>query len=163
MPKLLALDLSTNVGAAWFGERGTVPEFDTVKLEGELNLKLGQFQVWLEDQYAVDPFAALAWERPLLMPTDTVDLLELLYALVGTCRAFIGKQWQVHRITIPWREVDVPTVKRALTGKSKATKDEMLYAARRVMNWNVHSHHEADAAAVGVCAFSSLWPKARPQ
>lgn len=159
MVKLLSLDLATNVGACWLGERGTVPEFDTIKLEGDTNLKTGQFQVWLDDQYAVDPFAALAWERPLIMPTDTVDLLELLYGLVGVCRAFIGRQWILNKVAIPWREVDVPTVKRALTGKAKANKDEMLYAARRVMNWNVHSHHEADAAGVGVVAFSSIWPK----
>lgn len=161
MAKMLALDLSSNVGAAWFGERGDVPEFDTVKLEGELNMKTGQFQVWLEDQYAVDPFQALAWERPLITPTDTVDLLELLYGLVGVCRAFVGKRWIVDKVAIPWREVDVPTVKLALTGKAKATKDEMEYAARRVMNWNVHSHHEADAGGVGVIAYEQIYPKAR--
>lgn len=160
MGKLLALDLSTNVGAAWFGERGQAPEFDTVKLEGELNLKLGQFQVWLEEQYAGDPFDALAWERPLLTPTDTVDLLELLYGLVGSCRSFIGRQWILNKIVIPWREIDVPTAKLALTGKAKATKDEMLYAARRTLNWEVHNHHESDAGAVGVVAYESLFPKA---
>lgn len=160
MAKLLALDLSSSVGAAWFGERGAAPEFDTLKLEGELNLKLGQFRVWLEDQYTVDPFQALAWERPLLMPTDTVDLLELLISLSGECRSFIGAQWHRNRVAIPSRTIDVPTVKRALTGNAKATKDEMLYAARRVMNWNCHTHHEADAGGVGVVAFSSLWPKA---
>lgn len=161
MIRLLALDLSSVVGAAWFAGRAA-PEFDTIKLEGELNLKLGQFQVWLEDQYAVEPFAALAWERPLLMPTDTVDLLELLYPLVGACRSFVGKKWIVDKVAMPWREVDVPTVKRALTGNAKATKDEMLYAARRVHGWNVNSHHEADAAGVGVIAYEQIYPKARP-
>ncbi len=161
MIKLLSLDLSSNVGAAWFGERGTAPEFDTIKLEGDLNLKLGQFRVWLDDQYAVDPFEALAWERPLLMPTDTVDLLELLYGLTGECRGFIGQQWILHKNAVPWREVDVPTVKRALTGKAKATKDEMLYAARRVHGWNVHNHHEADSAGVGVIAYEQIYPKVK--
>lgn len=160
MAKLLALDLSTHVGAAWFGERGVRPDFDSVKLEGsDLCFKLGQFQVWLEDQFAVDRFEALAWERPLITPTDTVDLLELLYGLVGTCRAFVGKQWLVHHNHIPWREVDVPTAKLALTGKAKATKDEMLYAARRTLNWPAQNHHEADAGAVGVVAYEMLWPK----
>lgn len=163
MVKLLALDLSSNVGAAWFGERGAAPEFDTIKLEGELNLKLGQFRVWLEDQYAVDPFEALAWERPLLMPTDDIELLELLIGLSSDCHSFVGKKWIVDKIAIPWRQVAVPTVKLALTGKAKATKEEMLYAARRVCNWSVHSHHEADAGGVGVVAYEQLWPKPRPQ
>ena len=156
MTKLLALDLSTSVGCGWFGERGSRPRFDTLRLEGaDLSRKLGQFLVWLEDQFAVDPFEALAWERPILTPKDTVDLLELLYGLAGVCYAFVGK----HKL--PWREVAVPTAKLALTGKSKADKDEMLYAARRTLNLEVHNHHEADAAAVGGVAYEQLWPKAR--
>lgn len=155
MSRLLALDLSTNVGAAWM-ERGKRPRFATLTLTGpDLAWKLGRFLTWLDEQFAVYRFDALSWERPLLTPKDTVDLLELLYGLAGISYAFAGK----HRL--PWREVDVPTAKLALTGKSKATKEEMLYAARRTLNWEVTTHHEADAGAVGVVAYEQLWPKAR--
>lgn len=153
--RLLALDLSSAVGFARFSGRAR-PRFGTLVLEGpDLAWKIGRFGDWLDDQHTVDPFDALAWERPLIVPTDTVDLLELLYGLVGVCYAFAGSD----RHRMPWREVDVPTAKKALTGKAKATKDDMLYAARRTFNWEVHSHHEADAGAVGGVAYEQLWPK----
>ena len=160
MTKLLALDLSTNVGWAAFAERGERPRFGTVELEGgDLSYKLGQFDVWLEDRFAVDPFEALAWERPLITPTDTIPLLELLYGLVGICYAFVGRRRLLDKNFMPWREVDVPTAKLALTGNAKADKDAMLYAARRQFNWEVRTHHEADAGAVGGVAYEQIWPK----
>lgn len=160
MYRLLSLDLSGNVGHARL-ERGVVPRFDTLVLEGpDLTFKCGQLLRFLYDEYEREPFDALAWERPLITPTDTVDLLELLYGLVGVCYAFIGMMRE-KGITIAWHEVDVPTAKKALTGKAKATKDEMLFAARRTAGWDVRTHHEADAGAVGVVADAAIWPKAR--
>ena len=160
MYRLLALDISSTVGVARL-QRGTRARFSTLVLEGpDLTFKCGQLLDWLDDTYATEPFDALAWERPLLTPTDTVDLLELLYGAVGVCYAFIGSL-RARGTTIAWHEVDVPTAKKALTGKAKATKDEMLYAARRTANWEVHNHHEADAGAVGVVADAVIWPKAR--
>ncbi|CAB4167603.1 hypothetical protein UFOVP860_32 [uncultured Caudovirales phage] len=160
MAKLLSLDLSTAVGWAKFAERGERPRFGTLLLVGgDLPQKLGQFDVWLEDQYAVDPFEALAWERPLITPTDTVPLLELLYGLVGICHAFVGRRRILDKIFMPWREIDVPTAKLALTGNAKADKDAMLFAARRQLNWEVSTHHEADAGAVGGVAYEQIWPK----
>lgn len=155
--RLMALDLSSSVGHARL-KRGTRPRFGTLVLEGpDLSFKLGQLLVWLEGQYAVEPFDALAWERPLLTKTDTVDLLELLYGCAGICYAFIGLMRE-RGVTLAWCEVSVEDAKRALTGKPRAGKDEMLYAARRTVNWQVHSHHEADAGAVGVVADARLWP-----
>lgn len=149
------LDLSTNVGHALV-TRGQRPRFGTLVLEGpDLSWKLGQFRLWLDDWYAVHRFDALGWERPLLMPTDTVDLLELLYGLVGVTRSLAG----VHRL--PNIEVSVTDAKMALTGNGRATKEDMLHAARRGMGWRVDTHHEADAGAGGVVAYERLWPKAR--
>ena len=51
--------------------------------------------------------------------------------------------------------------KMALTGNGKATKEEMVTAARRTMGWRVDTHHEADACAGGAVAYERLWPKAR--
>lgn len=155
MPMLASLDLSTTVGAARliYGQR---PRFTSITLGGpDLSFKLGQFAKWLDEWHQVEPFDALAWERPILTPTDTVDLLELLYGLSGLCYAFVGRR------RMPWREVTVVDAKKALTGKAKATKDDMLFAARRTMNWPVSNHHEADAGAVGVVAYTRIWPQAR--
>lgn len=153
MHRLKALDLSTNVGHARLTTDGGRPRLGTLVLEGpDLSYKLGQFSGWLDDQHAVDPFDALAWERPLLLPTDTVDLLELLYGLAGICYGFVGRR------RMPWCEVTVQEAKAALTGNAKATKDQMLHAARRTLNWRAHTHHEADAGAVGVVAIGRIWP-----
>lgn len=153
-PRLLALDLATNVGHAHL-VRGSVPRFGTLRLAGDVATKLGQFGNWLDDQYMVDRFDALAWERPLITPKDTVDLLELLYGLVGICYRFVG-----HRShPMPHREIDVPTVKATLTGNSRAKKPEVIAAAMKTMNWKVATDHEADAGGVGICAYEQLWPK----
>lgn len=152
--KLLALDLSSNVGHAVM-ERGRVPIFGTLRLRGDRAQQLGQFLGWIEDMQQVHRFDAIAWERPLLKPTDKVDILELLYGLVGVAYAIAGKH------SLPWREVDVAQVKITLTGRKNATKPEMVAAAMTDLNWKVATDHEADAGAVGLWAYEDIWPKAR--
>lgn len=153
MSKLLALDLSTNVGWALFGERGTVPSFGTLRLSGDLNGKLGRFDVWLETGGADMKPDAIAWERPLIVRTDTVDKLELLYGLVGIAHA------AAYRMKLPHTEVTVQEAKLALTGKGLAKKHEMVAAAMNDMNWKVATEHEADAGAVGLVAYDRIWPR----
>ena len=155
MSKLLALDLSLNVGHAIL-VRGAAPLFGTLHLEEagpDRAARLGMFLTWLDDVHAVHRFDAVAWERPIITPKDKVDKLEILYGLVGIAYAWAGQ----HRL--PWREITIQEVKHALTGSSKADKEQMLYHARRTMNWRVTTDHEADAGAVGLVAYSRLWPK----
>lgn len=156
MPKLLALDLSSNVGHAIM-ERGRAPMFGTLRLRGDRAQQLGEFLGWADDMQTVHTFDGIAWERPLLKPTDKVDVLELLYGLVGVAYAIAGRH------NLPWREVDVKQVKITLTGRANATKEEMVAAAMGGMNWKVATDHEADAGAVGIYAYEQLFPKARPQ
>lgn len=154
MPKLLALDLSSNVGHAVM-ERGRPPMFGTLRLRGDRARQLGLFLEWLEEMRGVHRYDGIAWERPLLAPTDKVDTLELLYGLVGVAYAVAGKY------ELPWRECDVKQVKITLTGRANAKKEEMVAAAMTDWNWKVATDHEADAGAVGVWAFEQLWPKQR--
>ncbi len=171
MTRLKTLDLSTNVGHGYFAGRGIVPTFGTLKLEGpDLTFKCGQLLGFLYDEYDRQPFDGLAWERPLLVPTDTVDKLELLYGLVGICYAFIGDV-RSRGIHLKWCEVTVDDAKLELCGtltkvvdgkRRKMDKDDMLYHARRTMGWRVTDHHQSDAGAVGLCAYSRLWPKRAP-
>lgn len=168
MSRLLSLDLSTNVGHARL-QRGRVPVFGTLLLEGpDLTFKLGQFLCFLYDEYDREPFDGIAWERPLLVPTDTVDKLELLYGLVGVVYAFIGDMRASGVVNLAWTEVTVDDAKLELCGaltkvvgnkRRKMDKDDMLYHARRTMNWRVVTHHEADAGAVGLVGYERLWPK----
>ena len=168
MSKLLALDLSGTVGAARL-ERGHVPTFQTLKLEGpDLTFKIGRFQAWLFDEYDRDPFDGMAWEGSIKTDTDTVALLELLMGLAGACYAFVGLMREREGIHLAWCKVSVDDAKAELCGaatkvvdgkRKKMDKDDMLYHARRTMNWPVTTHHEADAGAVGLVAYSRLWPK----
>ena len=169
MSKLLALDIATNVGSARL-VRGQVPTFETLKLDGpDLTFKCGKLQAWLFAEYEREPFDGIAWERPILTPKDTVDLLELLYGLVGIVYGFIGSLRQ-DGIHLVWCEVSIDDVKRAVCGgptkvdpatgnRRKIDKDDMLAAARRGMGWRVVTHHEADAGGVGLVAYERLWPK----
>lgn len=152
MPKLLALDLSSNVGHA-IVERGRAPMFGTLRLRGDRAQQCGTFLVWLEDMHAVHAFDGIAWERPLLLRTDNIDLLELLIGLVGIAYGIAGKHH------LPYREVDVQQVKITLTGKKNASKDEMIAAAMTDLNWKVADDHQADAGSVGIHAYESMWPK----
>lgn len=154
MSKLLAMDLSGDVGHAVM-VRGRPPLLGTLRLVGDRAKQHGKFLEWIEDMHTVHCFDAVAWERPIITPHDKVDKLELLYGLVGVSYAFAGK----HRL--PWQEVGIAEAKFALTGKSKADKNEMLAAAMNSLNWKVATHHEADAGAVGLVAYERLWPKAR--
>jgi len=170
MSRLLSLDLATNVGAARFRGRGQVPTFDTIRLEGpDLTYKIGQFQAWLYSEYEREPFDGLAWEKPLLANTDTIDLLDLLLGLPAICKGFVGcmRQDGIHLL---WTEVSTDDVKRALchdlfvfdekkNKRRKVDKIDMLHAARITMGWRVRTDHEADAGGVGMTAFDRFWPR----
>jgi len=154
MSELLALDLSGNVGWARIVGRGKKPTFGSFPLEGpDLAWRLGQFSDWLDELYFVAPWQAMAFERPILTPTDTPTKLELLYGLVGIVLAFAGSKH--HRM--PWREVTVQEVKKQMTGRSNAQKPEVVSAARKV-GWWVANDHEADACGVAVFAYRRLFP-----
>jgi hypothetical protein len=152
-PLLLALDLSSNVGWAMF-RSGRPPRFGTLEYGGQGKARIiGKFGDWLSDMHSVEPWQGLAWERPLLTPKDTVDKLEILYGLVGVAYAFAGSR----RHPMPHLEVDVPTVKKRLTGKARAEKPEVIEACWK-LGWKVGTDHEADACGVGLCAYRRMWP-----
>lgn len=151
--KLLALDLSTNVGWAIM-VRGSPPVLGTLNLgEGSLADRMGRYLLWLDRMHDDHKFDAIAWERPILLRTDTVDKLEILFGLVGVTAGVAG---MYH---LPNREVTVQEVKQTLTGNPFATKEEMLRAAMMDLKWRCVTHHEADAGAVGIFAMNSLNPK----
>lgn len=170
MSRLLALDLSTNVG--WTRMvRGQVPTFGTLKLTGpDLTFKCGQLLAWLFEEYDREPFDAIAWEGSIKTPTDTVDLLELLIGLAGVCYAFVGMMRQREGITLKWCKVSIDDAKAALCGaptkidprtnkRRKVDKADMMHAARTTMGWRVITDHEADAGGVGLVAYTRLYPK----
>ena len=151
-PLLLALDLSSHVGWGLL-RRHETPRFGTHHLKGDVPTKLGLYAEWLDKMLDEHQPAGIAVERPILMPSDTVALLELLYGLVGIS---YGARWKRKLLC---REIPIHDAKRALTGNGRATKEEMIHAAMGTMRWPVEDDHQADALAVGLCAYDSLWPR----
>ncbi len=163
MPKLLALDLSSNVGWALL-ERGVHPRFGTERLPPGLGDQQGarfsRLLAWLDDMHATHHVDAVAYERPIL-PRKSGDLattMETLTLLWGLCTIVQLFAWDNHMRCIA---CPVEQAKITLTGSKHAKKDDMVHAAMSTMNWKVANDHEADAGAVGLWAYEQLWPKAR--
>lgn len=131
-------------------ERRKTPTFGTLKLTGDITDRLGAFMGWILDARRLFEFDAIAWERPLLMRTDTVDKLQILYGTVGIARGYAG----LHKI--PALEVTVQAVKSTVAASPYATKDEMIAAALNDFNWPVLDDHQADAGGVAVWALNQL-------
>jgi Holliday junction resolvasome RuvABC endonuclease subunit len=161
MPRLLALDLSTNTGWALL-ERGEPPRFGTVKLPPAIgDDQGGRFKhliEWLDGMQSLTGFDSLAYERPIL-PRKSGDLattMETLTLLWGLCTIV---QLYAHQNGLPCKPCPVEQAKITLTGSKHAKKEDMVRAAMGTMNWKVSNDHEADAGAVGLWAFEQLWPK----
>lgn len=158
--RLLALDLSTNVGHALM-ERGRPPVLGTWPLPkvplGDNARRYAALWQWLHDMRALHQFDGIAWERPVVPvrrdgTTDALDELELLISLAGICRLFAGIHGLAHT-HISWQDVKI-----ALTGSKHAKKPDMIAAAMKI-GWKPATDHEADAGAVGICAMAILNPK----
>lgn len=154
MPRLLALDLSSNCGFAVF-EPGGPPRFGTVSFEGQgLPRILGGFSDWLDDFYTVDRFDALAWEAPFLKPGDKVDKMKILIGLVAIAFAFAGSS----KHPMPYLEVGPKEVKKRMTGRQDADKADVIKACWD-LGWKVRNDHEADSCGVGLFAFRQIFPR----
>lgn len=163
MPRLLATDLSSNVGWALL-ERGSPPTFGTERLPpafgDDQGRRFARLDEWLSDMLALHGFDALAYERPILPRKSgdlatTMDTLTLLWGLCTVVQLF------AHRAGMRCIACPVEQAKITLTGSKHAKKGDMVRAAMSDMNWKVADDHQADAGAVGVWAFEQLWPKAK--
>lgn len=161
MSKLLALDLSSNIGWAVFAPGGP-PRFGTLplaKTPDEVGTQhiariCGQFGNWLDDFYGIEHWDALAWEEPFLKPGDKVGKIKILIGLVGIAFAFVGSP----RHPMPYTEVTPKELKKRMTGRQDAEKVDVIKACWSV-GWRVKNDHEGDACGVGLVAHSRLWPK----
>lgn len=165
MSKLLALDLAVEAtGWALFDGQGP-PLFGTVRLNKHRDFAyaMAEFQQFLEEKFHFYCWDAMAWEKPILMPTDTPDKIAGAYGLAGVSAAFAGRR------KMRWETVTVYEVKEAvcgalwkdngLDGKRKMVdKADMIRCAREIWDWNVQTHHEADAGGVGLIAYEAIWP-----
>lgn len=161
MSKLLALDLSSNIGWAMFSPGGP-PRFGTLpfgRTDGEesgahIARLSGKFGDWLNDLYSVDPWQAMAWEAPFLKPGDKVGKIKILIGLVGIAFSFVGSE----RHPMPHIEVEPKAIKKRMTGRQDAEKTDVIAACWK-LGWKVRNDHEADACGAGLIAYREIWPK----
>ena len=159
MSKLLALDLSSNIGWAMFdptAEQDKRVRFGTLSYAGQGPTRIcGQFGDWLDDMFSVDRWDGMAWEGSWLnyKGGDTVHKLEILIGLVGVCYRFVGSR---HHL-MPHLKVDSQEVKKRMTGRRDADKADVIKACWET-GWKVKTDHEADACGVGLVAYRRIWP-----
>ena len=146
--KLLALDLGTNMGFAIFKDGKFIS--GTRKL-GTYKEKFGarfhEFRTWLLNIIAKHNIEAVYFER--VFRHKGVEAAHcyggFLYMLASVC--FQQK--------IPCISFSVQAIKKFMTGKGNATKDEMIAAARQ-KGFNPMDDNEADAIAIMLLALKEL-------
>lgn len=166
MPKLLALDMSEQVGWCLL-EHGRAPRFATWK-DGQNKLGIevygafaGALFQWLSDHVAVHQPDAIAAEAPIIPnkhgggPDTTTHTVLFLSGLVWTAELV------AHRAGARFLRVHHEDAKMALLGRSKGVKKVHMKAECHARKWLVGSEHEADAIGVGLHASEVFWPKVR--
>lgn len=162
MPNLLALDLSGKTGFAVM-MRGRPPIFGTFPVPwepvGQYARRYSALRAWLVDMDQVHQLDGIAFEAPIKKPTDTMHVIRLLTGYAVVVEEFAGTIQRIPgRKAFDICEVSVQTVKKALTGDAYADKKMMIAAASR-RGWKVADDHQADAGAVGLVGYETLWPK----
>jgi Holliday junction resolvasome RuvABC endonuclease subunit len=154
--RLLALDLSTNVGWAFFAQRGASPVMSTWRAPfaraENYGLRFYEFELWLElllDRYQPD---VVAFEAPILPRNPgKAHAARLSYGFAASTER-IAYQRKLRCI-----ECHNATVKVRLAGSGKAKKKQMMAAAIR-QGYDIETEHEADAIGVGLVAFDHIDP-----
>lgn len=159
--RLLALDLSTHVGWAFFAHRKAQPLLGTwhAPVRPKANRDdfapmYVDFEMWLVHMLARHGPHVLAFEAPILPSLRTFQKQRAIRMSYG----FACLTEKVARLEhLRCVECHPSTVKVALAGNGKATKRQMTSAAVR-RDFIVATEHEADACGVALVAFEHCEP-----
>jgi Holliday junction resolvasome RuvABC endonuclease subunit len=156
--RVLALDISTNVGWAIFNSRLSKPRLDTwrapMAMVGHYGRRLSMFEEWLRGKVSLLQPELVAFESPIFVKWSS-DLatnehtIRLLGAMAGIAELVC---W---RASVRCIEVHSQTAKKCLAGNSRAKKDQMIAAAVKA-GFDVANDHEADACAVALAAYNHV-------
>lgn len=173
MPSLLALDLSTHTGWAYWRDCQKAPLCGTEKLPKTHNpedygARTWPLMDWLEAFLNSGPVDAIAYESPFIPLAGgagktatfntTQHAIRLQISLASTIET-VAKKRLVRCV-----EVATSSAKVAMIGFGHRPKDQpkfdwkraMLIAATRA-GYRVSNDHEADAVAVGKVAAEHFW------
>lgn len=139
---ILTLDLATCTGfcfgSAETGARPTIGHVDLPKTGSNVGSYLISYENWLVGKLAeVEPLL-IVFEAPILMGRDSSAVTRKLHALPGITEVV------AIRAGIECAEVNLASIKKALTGKGNAKKPEMV-AACRAYGFDPKTTDEADA------------------
>jgi Holliday junction resolvasome RuvABC endonuclease subunit len=157
--RLLALDLATHVGWAFFSERGATPKLGTwyaPKLpdRDRFGPIYSAFEGWLVRMIHTHAPSVIAFEAPILPRSKTFQkarAIRLSYGFAGSTER-IAFEWQLRCI-----ECAAASVKLRLAGHGHAKKPAMVAAAIR-HGCDVATEDEADAFGVGLLAYDHVEP-----
>lgn len=136
--KVIAFDLGKNF--AWAHRPGRKIVTGHITVEGQRAHRQGALQVELEKLLTGLAFDldAVVYETPFARGRDATRSLWGIAGIIEACATNAG---------LPVVDVAVPTIKKHATGHGKASKEEMIAAARK-MGYKGKNEHEADAACL---------------
>jgi Holliday junction resolvasome RuvABC endonuclease subunit len=157
--RLLAPDLATHVGWAFFAHRKAKPVTDTWHAprqphSDDYGPMFVAFEKWLAHMLAHHRPHVIAFEAPILPRTRVFQKQRAIRMSYGFA-ASTEKVATLERVRCV--ECHPSTVKVALAGNGKATKRQMTSAAVR-RDFIVVTEHEADACGVALVAFEYCEP-----
>lgn len=153
--RILAIDLSSHTGFA-IGDTDGEPRCGTLELPktGEdVGTFLLAFDCWIRDIVALEKPTVICFEAPILMAGKTS---------LATARKLMGlashTEFVAADLHITCREANIMTVKAFFAGTGRASKDDMIAAARRY-GWTPRNDNEADALAVWSYSSHTMAPQ----
>jgi Holliday junction resolvasome RuvABC endonuclease subunit len=159
--RLLALDLSTHVGWAFFADRSTLTAHDTWHAPGrhksardDFGPMALAFESWLIKMLLDHRPDVVAFEAPILPRNKTFEKQRAIRMSYGWAMLTEKVAFGYGKRCV---EAHPSTVKVALARNGKATKKDMIAAAVR-RDFIVATEHEADACGVALVAFEHCEP-----
>lgn len=154
MRSILALDLATQLGFA-VGMPGSEPRYGTKVLPstGEDIGRFGHaYDEWLSDMITLENPGLVVFEAPILAGQTTIT----------TARKLGGLAWHTefvcHRREVRCAEHHLQSVKKFFAGNGRASKEDMIAAARR-QGWDPKTDDAADALGLWSCAVHQVAPQ----
>jgi Holliday junction resolvasome RuvABC endonuclease subunit len=139
---ILALDLGTTTGFALSPDKGALISGTWVlkpsRFEGG-GMRFLRFRGFLEEANDNCPFNKVVFEE--VRRHAGTDAAHVYGGLMATLTAWCEEN------EIPYEGVPVGTIKKYVTGKGNASKDEVI-AALNALGYGITDHNEADAIAL---------------
>lgn len=157
---ILALDPATETG--WcLGSPGEVPRLGTLDLNKRVEKSRGYafefFRRWLLETITSKDITHIIFESPILTKFHNIHMTRMAQGLDAHIEAAVAAHNQQSNRQVTLTEATPGQIKKALTGKGNAKKDEMMR-----MTWarglDPNNNNEADAFGAYLCVLTDIAP-----